>query len=60
MTEMYVCSKEKVGEFGDFFSDVKRVFVDDVRQHHDFFDEILTKFWPFLAFFGAIFSVGGK
>jgi len=44
MTEMYVCSKEKVGEFGDFFSDVKRVFVDDVRQHHDFFDEILTKF----------------
>lgn len=33
MTEMYVCSKETVG---GLFSDEKRVFVDDGRQHHDF------------------------
>jgi len=58
---MFVVRK-KLGRRGTFFSDVKRVFVDDVRQHHDF----LTKFWPFLAFLGLfwaiffIFSVGGK
>jgi len=34
---MYVCSKETVvGGEGGLFSDEKRVFVDDGRQHHDF------------------------
>jgi len=50
---MFVVRK-KLGR-GTFFSDVKRVFVDDVRQHHDF----LTKFWPFWPFLGDFFHFFG-
>jgi len=49
---MFVVRK-KLGRRGTFFSDVKRVFVDDVRQHHGFFDEILAFFGDFFHFFGG-------